>query len=89
MKPTFFVLPSGHILESSPLCYSDSCNNDATILKWFLETSGLVNYCEEGDVAIFDRGYRDAVQGTEDAGLEVYMPNLLQKTKTPQKQQVR
>jgi hypothetical protein len=78
LKPTLFVLPSGYILEVSDLFYSDALNNDATILKCLFATSPLQNYVEEGDALLVDRGYRDSVQRAEQAGLDVYMPRLLQ-----------
>jgi hypothetical protein len=81
-KPTLLVLPDGYILEASEMFFCDARNNDATILKYLFATTELEQYVDEEDVLLVDRGYRDAVKRAEDAGLAVFMPNLLQREGT-------
>lgn len=79
LKPTMIVGPDGYILCVLGPYFSDSQNNDASILqKEFEENSqGIREWFREGDIILVDRGYRDAVPWLEEMGINCWMPSLI------------
>lgn len=79
VKPALVVAPDGYILDIQGPYFSDAQNNDAAMIINELDNDEeLVNWYQEGDIVIVDRGYRDAVDDFEEMGLIVKMPPLLQ-----------
>ena len=58
---------------------ADSKNNDASIAKNIFINNGedILNWIQDDDVIIVDRGFRDAVDTIKRFGLNVQMPNFL------------
>jgi len=76
-KPMMIVLPSGYLIDAPGLFYADGSNNDAKIMEYLLKMPELANFVNNNDCVIYDRGFRDVVKQSTDAGLQVYMPSLL------------
>lgn len=74
------VLPNGYVLDTiGPFL---GTMNDASIAKTITNTCDeLTDWCEEGDVMIVDRGFRDVMNVFHGLGYEVKMPEFLTKGK--------
>lgn len=78
LKFMSIVLPDGYVLESIGPYFADGKNNDAGITQHILSLHGdLVEWLQEGDVCVVDRGFRDVLDVFEDLGLETKMPSFL------------
>lgn len=79
VKPALIVAPDGYILDIQGPYFSDSANNDAAILQNEYENNinGIREWFENGDIFIFDRGYRDVLPYFENLGIRCKMPALL------------
>ncbi len=74
------VFPDGYVLEAIGPYLSDGKNNDAGITKHIIHThQELIDWMEDEDVAILDRGFRDCIDQMKELGLECKMPSYLQK----------
>lgn len=81
LKPVLVVAPNGYILAIFGPYFSDTYNNDASILQRDFERDGdsLREWFENGDILLVDRGYRDAIPFLERLGIRHKMPALLQR----------
>lgn len=77
LKPLYIVFPSGYILEAAGPYFCDAKNNDAANIRHHYKHSDLLLFLEDDDYFLFDRGYRDVVEETEENGQSVFMPSLL------------
>ena len=70
---------TGYIIEVYGPYLSDSSNNDASIQKDVLikNKSGILNWIQDHDLVIVDRGYRDSTGMMRALGLDVFMPEFL------------
>ena len=80
LKPSLVVAPDGFILSIFGPYFSDTRNNDASILQHAFENDAdsLREWLHNGDIVLVDRGYRDAIPFLERLGIEHKMPALLQ-----------
>lgn len=80
IKPTLIVAPNGYILSIHGPYFTDSRNNDASILQAEFErdTQNMREWYREGDIMILDRGYRDIVPFLEELGIRTKIPPFLQ-----------
>lgn len=78
LKPLYIVFPNGYIVEAAGPYFCDSQNNDAANIREHYKHSDILNFLEEEDFFIFDRGFRDVVEETKVNGQNVFMPELLQ-----------
>ena len=74
------VLPDGYVLDAiGPFV---GTMNDASIAKAITDTCNqLIEWCEDGDIMIVDRGFRDVLDVFAELGYEVKMPEFLTKGK--------
>lgn len=79
VKPALVVAPDGYILDIHGPYFSDSQNNDASMLQREFENDadGLRGWLGDGAIVIVDRGYRDAVPLLERLGIHSRMPAVL------------
>jgi hypothetical protein len=79
LKPALVVGPDGYILDVHGPYFSDSRNNDASMLQREFErdVNGLRAWFREGDIFVVDRGYRDAIPLLEALGISIEMPSSL------------
>lgn len=82
LKPLYIILPTGYILEAVGPYFCDANNNDAANIRHHYANSDLLLFLDEDDFFLFDRGYRDVVDETEEKGLSVFMPSLLNGKRT-------
>jgi hypothetical protein len=70
---------TGYIIEAYGPYLSDSSNNDASIQKGILikNKNGILNWIQDHDLVIVDRGYRDSTGMMRALGLDVCMPEFL------------
>ena len=80
IKPALVVAPDGYILDIHGPYFSDSRNNDESMLenKFQLDAAGLREWFQNGDIFTVDRGYRDVLRLLENLGIHHKMPALLQ-----------
>ena len=72
------VLPGGSVLELIGQFYEK--NNDASISSSVLDTcTDLSVLCQDNDIYIVDRGFRDVVEDFKALGHDAKMPSLLSK----------
>lgn len=81
VKPCLIVAPDGYILDIHGPYFSDSRNNDASILKVEFEenVAGIDQWFQVGDVFLMDRGYRDSVPYLQNKGMHCKMPAVLER----------
>lgn len=79
LKAIMIVAPDGYILDVHGPYFSDSANNDASILIQQLQDNinGLRDWLQEDDVFVVDRGYRDSLDYLEALGIRTKMPSFL------------
>jgi len=78
LKNMMVVLPTGYILESAGMYYSDDHHNDAKILQHMLKIpNGISSFVQDGDNVVVDRGFRNVVADLTDLNLAVHMPKFL------------
>ena len=75
------VFPDGYILDAiGPF---QGTANDAIITQRIVDTRNeLREWCDDGDIMICDRGFRDVIQTLSDLGYEVKAPAYLDKFQT-------
>jgi len=78
IKPALVVAPDGYILDIHGPYFSDSRNNDASMLQNEMDAAGLREWFNNGDIFIVDRGYSDALPFLENLGINYKMLALLQ-----------
>ncbi|XP_043464129.1 uncharacterized protein LOC122499719 [Leptopilina heterotoma] len=85
LKPVLIVAPDGYILAIQGPYFSDSRNNDASILRneFDRDNDRMSEWFQEGSIMIVDRGYRDATEMLTNRGIIWKMPALL---RPPQRQ---
>ncbi|CAF3020910.1 unnamed protein product [Rotaria sp. Silwood2] len=72
------VLPDGYVVDLLGPFYGK--NNDSSITKEILHTcTNLSNLCQDDDIQIVDRGFRDVAAEFEALGYDMKMPGLLDK----------
>lgn len=76
IKPALIVAPDGYILAIHGPYFSDSRNNDSSMLRNEMERdrNGIRNWFLENDIFVVDRGYRDAVPLLEELGIHHKIP---------------
>ena len=81
VKMMVIVASDGYILNVLGPYRSDGKNNDASITKHILRKNeeDIKHWVQENDVAIVDRGFRDAIEFLAKHGLHVEMPTYLKK----------
>lgn len=79
LKVGLVVAPDGYILDVHGPYFSDSRNNDASILRNDMnqDRANLRHWVREGDIFVVDRGYRDALEFLHGLELDSQMPALL------------
>ena len=79
VKPLLITATTGYIVEAYDPYLSDASNNDASIQKDILlkNKSGILNWINEQDIIVVDRGFRDSVGVMRALGLDVLMPDFL------------
>ena len=80
IKPALVVAPYGYILDIHGPYFSDSRNNDASMLvnEFQVDAAGLREWFQNGGIFIVDRGYRDVLLLIENLGIHHKIPILLQ-----------
>ena len=79
-KAMMIVSSTGHILAVEGFYFADGSNNDASILTNMANAkNGFMSYFSEGDVIIYDRGFRDADNFMQALGFQTMMPHMLKK----------
>ena len=79
VKPMVIVSTSGYYI--SVLGPYLARNNDASILNYILKTNkeDVLNWIQENDVFIVDRGFRDSMAYLEELGMKAVMPSFMTK----------
>ncbi len=65
--------------DAHSISLSDASNNDASIQKDILlkNKNGILNWIDEQDIIVVDRGFRDSTGVMRALGLDVLMPDFL------------
>jgi hypothetical protein len=73
------VTTTGYIIAIFGPFFSDNSNNDASILKHIMINNydDILNWVEENDIMILDRGFRDSLGVLKSLGIDVAMPSFL------------
>ncbi|CAF4322937.1 unnamed protein product [Rotaria sp. Silwood2] len=73
------VTTTGYIVACIGPFFSDIKNNDASIMNDILlrNTDNILNWLEERDILVVDRGFRDSMSVMQPLGLDVAMPPFL------------
>ncbi len=63
VKPVLVTTTTGYILEVFGPYLANGRNNDASIIKNIMETNrcNILNFLNENDVLVIDRGFRDSI----------------------------
>ncbi|CAF3184663.1 unnamed protein product [Rotaria sp. Silwood2] len=79
VKPMVVVSTTGYIVAIFGPFFSDNNNNDASILKHIITNNydDILNWIEENDILILDRGFRDSLGILKSLGIDVAMPSFL------------
>ncbi|CAF4651489.1 unnamed protein product, partial [Rotaria sp. Silwood2] len=79
LKPMIVVSTTGYIIDCIGPFFSDFSNNDASIMKniLFRNTNKIIDWLNQDDVVVVDRGFRDSVDIMEGLGLKVALPPFL------------
>lgn len=81
VKPTMIVTPDCYIVEVTDAFFTDSKNNDASILKCHMQSDPKwKELLQPGDILIMDRGYRDAKEFVSSIDVEPVMPSFLNRS---------
>ena len=75
----YYFFQDGYILCVLGLFLSDHKNNDASILKHcvYNNEQDILNWLDEDDILILDRGFRDAIRAMKQFDFDVAMPHFL------------
>ena len=81
VKPMVIVTTTGYIMSIIGPFFADGKNNDASMLRNILDKNadGIMDWLQEGDIFILDRGFRDILNSLEDDGFETKSPSFLPK----------
>ncbi|CAF2973288.1 unnamed protein product [Rotaria sp. Silwood2] len=73
------VTTTGYIVCVFGPFFSDNSNNDASILKRIMINNydDILNWIQENDIRIPDRGFRDSLGVLKSLGIDVAMPSFL------------
>jgi hypothetical protein len=79
VKPMVVVTTTGYIVAIFGPFFSDNSNNDASILKHIIINNydDILNWIQENDILILDRGFRDSLGVLKSLGIDVAMPSFL------------
>ncbi|CAF3862255.1 unnamed protein product [Rotaria sp. Silwood2] len=79
VKPMVMTTTTGYILTIFGPFYSDFHNNDASILKHVMRNNyeDILNWVQENDIMILDRGFRDSLGVLKALGIDAAMPSFL------------
>ncbi|CAF3303856.1 unnamed protein product [Rotaria sp. Silwood2] len=79
VKPMVMTTTTGYILIIFGPFYSDFHNNDASILKHVMLNNyeDILNWVQENDIMILDRGFRDSLGVLKALGIDAAMPSFL------------
>ncbi|CAM4906565.1 unnamed protein product [Rotaria socialis] len=79
IKPMIITTRSGYILSVLGPFFGDYKNNDANIITHCLLTNedDMLNWLQDDDIIILDRGFRDAAPTMRTLGFHVQMPRFL------------
>lgn len=79
LKAGLIVAPDGYIVDIHGPYFSDSRNNDASILIREMrdEQQEIRNWIQDYDIFVVDRGYRDAVEFLNNLNLNCEIPPFL------------
>ena len=81
LKFMSLVFPDGYVLDTIGPFRGNM--NDASIAQHILRTcDSLIGWCEDDDVMIVDRGFRDVIDTFREIGYEPKMPAFLRKGQT-------
>lgn len=82
LKPMMLVATDGYILTVLGPYLADEKNSDAKITEHMLNSNvkDIIDWFEEDDVLVVDRGFRDAVDILKDFGINAQMPHFLNKS---------
>ena len=77
------VTTTGYILTIFGPFFSNFQNNDASILKHIMLNNyeDILNWTNEGDIMLLDRGFRDSLGVLKALGIDVAMPSFLDRNK--------
>lgn len=79
-KAMIVCSPSGYIHAVEAMYKSNGKNNDASITKhMFKQDQGFLSFYKNGDIIIWDRGFRDCSKLADYFGLRTKMPHYLPK----------
>ncbi|EZA55665.1 hypothetical protein X777_04307 [Ooceraea biroi] len=78
IKPALIVAPDGYILDIHGPYFSDSRNNNASMIENEMDATELREWFNNGDIFIVVRGYSDALPFLENLGINCKLPALLQ-----------
>lgn len=69
----------GYIISVLGPYLADTRNNDASIMKscLFENKEGILEWLQDDDVIVIDRGFRDAVNSMEMLGFQTAIPDFL------------
>lgn len=83
LKPMVIVAPDGFILHIIGPYFSDTRNNDASMITDIFEKNydGIEDFFEQGDVFLLDRGFRDSIHFLENRGYFCKMPPFLERNR--------
>lgn len=75
------VTTTGYIVAVFGPFFSDSRNNDASILKHIMLNNyeDILTWIRDGDIMILDRGFRDSLGVLKALGIDAAMPSFLDK----------
>ena len=78
------VTTTGYIVTIFGPFFSDFHNNDASILKHIMLSNyeDILNWTNEGDIMLLDRGFRDSLGVLKALGIDAAMPSFLDRKKT-------
>ncbi|CAL8071538.1 unnamed protein product [Orchesella dallaii] len=79
-KAMMVIAPDGYILAVEALYKANGENNDASILKDMVHVEGgFMTFFREGDMILYDRGFRDCSALAKRLNLQTRMPHFLPK----------
>ena len=74
------VLPDGYVLDTIGPFMSDGKNNDAGMTQYIIDfCNTFIEWLQEEDVTVLDRGFRDVIGALENIGIDCKMPAYLSK----------
>ena len=77
LKPMIICAPDGYILNVEGMFYGS--DNDASMMDYIMHFSSFLDYFQEEDIMIVDRGFRDALPAFWAMNMETFMPHFLRR----------